>query len=235
MELALELLEVTSEAELDYFLGKVFKKIGRGLKKIARPLGGILKGIAKKALPFVGGALGSFIPIPGVGTAVGKALGTAASKLFEMELKGLSEEEQELEMARRFVRFAGAAAKGSAKAPRGTSPYAAARRGVATAAQRFAPGLKRRGSGISKRPGIPRRPGIPHRGPSIYAPVYGAGVSDVASVAQDPDFADGGASVTGRWIRRGPAIVILNCYGNAQMSPSPSFPTEGDEGDLNAQ
>ena len=29
------------------------------------------------------------IPIPGVGTALGSALGTAASRLFELELEGL--------------------------------------------------------------------------------------------------------------------------------------------------
>src|SRR5690606_32265145 len=85
MELAADLLAVSSEEELDQFLGKIFKKIGKGIKKVGkglgrvvRPLGGMLKGIAKKALPFVGGALGSFIPIPGVGTAVGSALGGAA-------------------------------------------------------------------------------------------------------------------------------------------------------------
>ena len=101
MELAAELLAVSSEEELDQFLGKLFKGArGEGIKKVARPLGGILKGIAKKALPFVGGALGSFIPIPGVGTAVGTALGGAASKLLEVDLEGMSPEDQEFELAR---------------------------------------------------------------------------------------------------------------------------------------
>src|SRR5689334_20580476 len=35
MELAAELLEVHDEAELEQFLGSLFKKIGSGLKKIA--------------------------------------------------------------------------------------------------------------------------------------------------------------------------------------------------------
>ena len=111
MELALELLSVSSEAELEQFLGSVFKTIGKGLKKIAKPLGGVLKGIAKNALPFVGGALGSFIPIPGVGTALGSALGSAAAKALEMEFSGMEYEQQEFEMARRFVRIAGTAAQ----------------------------------------------------------------------------------------------------------------------------
>jgi hypothetical protein len=87
LALAMELLEVSDEDEMEQFLGKVFKKIGK---------------FAKKALPFVGKALGSFIPIPGVGTAIGGALGTMASRA----IKG----EQELEEARRFVRLTGTAA-----------------------------------------------------------------------------------------------------------------------------
>jgi len=83
-ELAEELLTIQSEEELDQFLGKLVKKAWRGVKKFAksgvgRALGGALKGIAKKALPIVGGALGSFIPIPGVGTMIGRAAGTAAA------------------------------------------------------------------------------------------------------------------------------------------------------------
>ena len=63
MELAMELLGVSNEDEMDQFLGKMFKGIGRGLKKAGRflrkkvlpKIGGALKGLAKKALPFVGG------------------------------------------------------------------------------------------------------------------------------------------------------------------------------------
>lgn len=82
LQLAMELLEVASEEELEQFLGNVFKSVWKGVKKVgstiakvAKPLGGALKAMAKTALPFVGGALGSMIPIPGVGTALGSALG----------------------------------------------------------------------------------------------------------------------------------------------------------------
>ena len=116
MALAAELLSVASEEELDLFLGKQvkgafrkLKKVGRFVGKIAKPLGGVFKGVVKAALPFVGGALGSFIPIPGVGTALGTALGGAVSKALEMELGELSQDEQEFEIARRFVRLAGTA------------------------------------------------------------------------------------------------------------------------------
>src|SRR5205809_1316626 len=117
MEYAAELLSIQSEEELDQFLGNLIKRAGRGLSKIARgPLGGLLKGLAKKALPFVGGALGSFIPIPGVGTMIGKSIGTAAANLFEVNLEGMSQEEQEFDVAQRFVRMAGAALANAANA-----------------------------------------------------------------------------------------------------------------------
>jgi len=148
MMLATELLGITDEAELDQFLGKVLKGAWRGIRKvgstvgrIARPLGGILKGVAKQALPFVGGALGSFIPIPGVGTAVGTALGSAVSKALEMELEGLNPEDREFEMARRFVRLAGTAAQQAAQAQPNADPMAAARAAVMAAAQQQGPGV----------------------------------------------------------------------------------------------
>ena len=144
LALALELLEVSSEADLEQFLGKVFKSIGKAAKGLVKgPLGGVLKSIAKKALPFVGGALGSFIPIPGVGTALGTALGSAASSALEAEMQGVDREIAQLEMAQRFVRIAAdaanavpsevsvaAAAKAMTEAMRRNLPAMRARRAV---------------------------------------------------------------------------------------------------------
>jgi hypothetical protein len=147
MELATELLSITNESELDRFLGGLFKKAVGGLKKLAGgPLGGMLKGIAKKVLPIAGGALGSFIPIPGVGTAIGAAAGKAASNLFELELEGLSAEDREFEIARAYVRFAGNAARRAANMRSG-NPTKNARNAVVNAARKYAPGLlvRRRG------------------------------------------------------------------------------------------
>jgi uncharacterized protein (DUF697 family) len=145
MELASELLSLQSEAELDQFLGKLFKKAVGAVKNFAKSgvgksLGGMLKGIAKKALPVLGGALGSAIPIPGVGTAIGSALGNAASNLFELELEGLSAEDREFETARAFVRFAGNSARRASRM-NNMHPSHAARNGIANAARRYAPGL----------------------------------------------------------------------------------------------
>jgi uncharacterized protein (DUF697 family) len=140
-ELAMELLSVSSEQELDQFLGKLIKGVGSAVGKIAGPLGGALKGLAKKALPFVGGALGSFIPIPGVGTAVGSALGSAVSKALEAELAGLELEEQEFEMARRFVRIAGTAAQQAADSAGSPDREAAVRSAVLKATRQHLPKL----------------------------------------------------------------------------------------------
>jgi hypothetical protein len=140
-ELAMELLTVSSEEELDQFLGKLLKGVGSAVGKIARPLTGALKGVAKKVLPLAGGALGSFIPIPGVGTAVGSALGTAVSKALEAELTGLELEEQEFEMARRFVRIAGTAAQQAAHSATSLDPEATVRSAVMRAARHHLPTL----------------------------------------------------------------------------------------------
>lgn len=146
MEYAAELLSISSEEELDQFLGKLFKKVARGIGKVVkspifRPLGGIIKGVVKSALPVVGGALGSFIPIPGVGTAVGAAVGNAAGKMLGLELEGMSGEDQEFEVARRLVRLVGDAAQQALEVSPSVPPRAAAQQAIAAAAQKHAPGL----------------------------------------------------------------------------------------------
>lgn len=169
MELALELMAVSSEAELDQFLGKLLKGAWKGIKKvgsvvgkIARPLGGVLKSIAKTALPLVGGALGSFIPIPGVGTAVGSALGGAISKALEMETESMSGEDRELEIARRFVRIATAAARQAAAAPFAMDGELAANQAVTAAARKYLPRFQFDASGTTASAGAQQGRWIRH-------------------------------------------------------------------------
>ena len=147
MELASRLLEITDEAELDQFIGRLIKRAGRAVGQFARSgagraLGGILKGAAKKALPIVGGAIGGYIGGP-AGSRVGSQLAANAGDLFGLELEGLSEEDQEFEVARRLVRFSDAAAKNLASAPSSASPQQAATAAAIAAAKRHAPGLIR--------------------------------------------------------------------------------------------
>lgn len=144
MELASELLSISNEYELDQFLGGLFKKAKGFLKSgTGRALGGLLKNVAKKALPIAGGAIGTAL-LPGVGTAVGGALGNAATNLFELEMEGLSQEDREFETARAFVRLAGNAIQQAAALPQHESDQEIARRALARSARRYAPGLLRR-------------------------------------------------------------------------------------------
>jgi uncharacterized protein (DUF697 family) len=229
MELAAELLEVTSEEELEEFIGDVFKRVAKTVgsairSPIGRQLGGVLKGVAKKALPMVGGALGSFVA-PGVGTAIGSKLGSLASNLFEVETEGMNAEQLEFEMARRYVRLAASSAKTAAQAPRSVPPKRVVQTAVTQAARQHAPGLLRGTRGAAAGGRRPRG-GQRRRGPSGGA--YPAGPSTVAVPAgngayepEPPDWGGepepvgvprspyGGRAHSGRWIRRGRKIVLL--------------------------
>lgn len=177
-ELAEELLTLSSEAELDQFLGKLFKKIGGVAKKLA-PLGKLLKPIAKKLLPIAGTAAGAFFGGP-IGAKVGGALGNFATKLFEMEadFEYLPPREQQLEAARRFVRLATEAAQQMANGPGAEpqdseptsepvdmpaseppedDPDAQARTALTNAASVHAPGLAQRLSQLPAAPQSRRR------------------------------------------------------------------------------
>lgn len=147
MELASGVLEITDEAELDQFLGDLIKKAGRAAGRfvkspVGRQLGGILKGAARQALPIAGKALGAWVGGP-AGAAIGGQLASAAGRAFGLELEGLSPEDQEFEVARQFVRFAGAAAQRAALTSPTVDPRAAARAAVVAAARSHAPGLLR--------------------------------------------------------------------------------------------
>ena len=79
MELAGDLLNVSNDAELEQFLGKLFHRVTKGVGRFfKRGIGGTLfraiKGLAKTVLPAVGGIFGG--PVGGlVGSALGKVLG----------------------------------------------------------------------------------------------------------------------------------------------------------------
>ncbi|MGH9842892.1 MAG: hypothetical protein ACREEM_29490 [Blastocatellia bacterium] len=154
MELTTELLGATTEAELDQFLGNLIRRgaqlVGRGAQAAGtfmrsptgQALGGVLKGAAKQALPMLGTAAGSYFGGP-AGGAIGGQLASGLGSLFGLELEGLSQEDQEFEAARQFVRFGGTAAANAAAAPTTASPQATANSAAAAAAQQYAPGLLR--------------------------------------------------------------------------------------------
>ncbi len=175
--LANELLEISSEEELEQFLGKLFKRVAKGVggiikSPVGRALGGVLKSVAKKALPVVGGALGSMVA-PGIGTAIGSKLGSMAGGLFEVELEGMSTEQAEFEVARRYVALSAAAARNAALArPRpGIPARTVANASVARAARTYAPGVYKRVMPAVRR-GVPGARGLGAR-PITARPGYG--------------------------------------------------------------
>lgn len=175
-ELAGQLLEVTSEEELEQFLGKLFKKVAKGASALVRSpigkaLGGVLKNVAKTALPMVGSAVGTFVA-PGIGTAIGGQLGSMASKLLEAEeLESMDEAEAEQEAARRYVRWASGTIRNATRAPRGVPPRTVVRSAAVSSARRYAPALLRPSDpgGAGRRSAWRER-----RGPGWGAPAWGA-------------------------------------------------------------
>lgn len=134
MELAAELLATNNDRELDHFLGG-----------LSGPLKGILRSVIKTALPVAGAAAGTFFGGP-VGTAVGGKLGSAASNMFELELEGLSLEDQEFEVARALVRLTNDAAASLDNVRPSGNEGDDARNALISAAMRHAPGLLMRKS-----------------------------------------------------------------------------------------
>jgi hypothetical protein len=148
MELAAGLLEVSSQEELERFLGGLIRRAGAAAGQFlrsdtARALGGILRNAARQALPVVGRGLGQWAA-PGGDGGAGARLAQQAGRFFGLELEGLSAEDREFEVARQFVRLAGEATQQAALVPPSTPPDAAARAAVTAAARRYAPGLAAR-------------------------------------------------------------------------------------------
>ena len=179
MELASEMLEISSEAELDQFLGDLISRAGQAVGKFVsspegKALGGVLKGAARQVLPAIGSAVGGYF-----GGATGAQLGgqaaSAAGQMFGLELEGLSAEDREFELARRYVSFAGEAVKNLAAAPSSPDPRAAANTAAVMAAQTHAPGL------LQPRPQTGTEPPASSRLPMGHS---------------------------GRWLRRGNKIVL---------------------------
>ncbi|HTF95526.1 MAG TPA: hypothetical protein VL995_05310 [Cellvibrio sp.] len=148
MELASELLEVSSEAELNHFLGGFIRKaastVGKAINSpVGQQLGGMLKtaakGVLKDALPVVGGAVGGHF-FGDSGTKWGTRIGTSAGTLMGLETEGLSHEDESFEIAKQYVRFAADAVKNATTAS-GGNPASIVQAAANQAAQKYAPGL----------------------------------------------------------------------------------------------
>jgi hypothetical protein len=195
MALASELLSVSNDQELEYFLGGLLKKVAKAGGAFLRSgagkaLTGILRNAAKSALPIAGAALGNLVA-PGIGGAIGGKLASMAGKAFGLELEGMSNEDREFEIARRIVRLSHASARNLARIPANVPDQAAARKAFMHAARQVAPGII---NNIQAATAM----GSPAYQSSAYAP-YG-GVTQCQSC---------GMPRSGRWIKRGKAIILL--------------------------
>jgi len=111
-ELAYELLNVQSEAELDYFLGKLLKKAWGGAKKLYNsPVGQAIKGqvvsglksVGRQALPSLGAKIGGYIGGQ-TGSDWGNKAGSWIADRYLNEYE--AEYENELPLARKLIRTA---------------------------------------------------------------------------------------------------------------------------------
>jgi hypothetical protein len=181
-DLALELLGVSTEQELDQFLGTLVNRAAGAIRNFAKsPTGQALTGIAKsavgQALPVVRRAVRGWAR-----AGFGERGGRAAGDLLGLELEGLSQEDREFETAQALVRWTADAARRAAATPAQGPPARAAKAAAVAAAQRLAPGLA---------PVLNRMP------------VPGADADGSAPPAQS-----GSQEQSGRWVRRGNTVVL---------------------------
>jgi hypothetical protein len=145
-ELAAELLGVTSDQELDQFLGRMLRRASTATGRKLRPsvvsaLGGLFKRAVHRILPGAGGRFERLV----ASTRAGQTgqLSPGAVAMLGLEAEGLSAEDQEFTAAQQLIRLGGGAAAQAAASPATASSEQLARRAVVAAARTFAPGLVR--------------------------------------------------------------------------------------------
>jgi len=183
MELAAELLEIGSEAELEQFLGSLISSAGKAIGSFVgsptgKALGGLLKTAAGKVLPMAGQALGGYLGGP-TGAKIGGQLAQQAGSMFGLEMES---EEAEFEAATNFVRLAADAVKHLANAPQTGNPRALAQSALMKAAEVHAPSL------------------LPSQNGSRGGAAQQGGSQDAGG---------GGRGQSGRWLRRGGKIIVF--------------------------
>ena len=195
IQLASELLSVTNEAEMEQFLGGLMRRAWSGIRRAASsPVGqaltGVLKRTARVAIPMFGRAVGSYLGGPAGGAIVG-TLASRAASAFGLETEGLSHEDRNFELARRFVRLAGVTANNAALIYPAGNPQAVANSALISAARRYAPGLLR---------GAPA---------SITGTTIARTPTATIPTATTPATGISGPRRSGRWVRQGRAIIVF--------------------------
>lgn len=192
MELAAEFQEISNEQELDRFIGDLIKKATKFVKKVLPPgvgstLFNMAKGLGKQLLPMAGSALGNLVA-PGIGGMLGGQAASMASQALGLELEGLSPEDREFEIARRYVRLVSDAAQEASFAPPTNPPQVTAQQAFRASAEKHAPGLIANTSGQQ-------------------SPMSGQPTSMQQIPGQQMRTGTRGRS--GRWVRHGRTLVLF--------------------------
>ncbi len=188
-ELAAELLEVSSEAELENFLSDLISQAGKAVggfvhSPTGQALRGLLKGAAKQILPQAGQVIGGYLG-GSTGAQLGGQLASQAASMFEAE-----GEDREWKAANKIVNLTVEAVKNAANAPAGLRPQAAAVQAITEAAKLHAPELLNSG------------------GSSAGAKSFASAANAAMSNARPGSIPRPGKH-SGRWIRRNNHIVLL--------------------------
>ena len=139
-DLAAELLDVVNESELRRFLGRLAAETARATgrplpRDTARALLPILRRTAERTVPTLTLAVRDEPP-----AAAAAPIAQTAARVFGLEPEGMSADDRDFEIARRFVRFA-QAALARAITTSAPHPATAAVDAVAWASRELAPGL----------------------------------------------------------------------------------------------
>jgi hypothetical protein len=207
---ASQLLEVTSETELEQVLQDLSTKARNGVRPVgptsARPLERLLKTVAKKALPSLAAAMGASGPAER--DAKAEKLGSLLDQALRAKSGGMSVADPDLkkcrqlfERYRQFVRLAGKATKAAAAAPVGVAPVAVAHEILGDLARKT---LTRTAAAVATKSPAPG-PAL-RRGTSIASEAAGR----VCGICELPAGSCGCRKIgrTGRWFRDGTNIVV---------------------------
>jgi hypothetical protein len=139
-DLAAELLDVVNESELGRFFGRLAAETARAggrhvPRDTVRALLPILRQTAERTLPTLTIAVGDETR-----AAATVPIAQTAARVYGLEPEGLSAEDRDFEIARRFVRFAQEALERAATTT-APHPATAAVDAVARAGRELAPGL----------------------------------------------------------------------------------------------
>src|SRR5690606_8916858 len=112
MDWASRLLELNGPDALTRFLERmqtrVERIVGRPMERSLRSaLVGMLRTAVKRAVPVLRPAIRGAAESPRVRPELSTRTAAAGGRIFGLELEGLSPEDREFEVARRFVRYAG--------------------------------------------------------------------------------------------------------------------------------